>query len=301
MLSMYLAIALAFHILQRVIEEETHTYASGFRSREAGALVRIRASTLEEIRMAWQAQCTAALFIVGAVALAVSSSATLCHAQEPQQSAAFVAAEARERDAETLRSLGAEGQLLYERDRVKLDGYQYCSQAVALADRGEFRESIRAASKALMLAEAEGNGHLQALARRDLAIAYNYAGNLERAEQYARDALNQPNSDPQKVVAPASKVLGDVQARRGDYAQALTHYNHALAVASEKYKTLVQVSIVNVELKLGHTEQAEKLLTAIPESDALSIGDILLRTRGNLRLAQGRYKESLAIFTGALK
>jgi CHAT domain-containing protein len=222
-------------------------------------------------------------------------------AQEPQQTAAFTAAEARGRDAETLRSLVSEGQLLYERDRVKLDGYQYCSQAVALADRGEFRESIRAASKALVLAEAEGNDRLQAFAKRDLAIAYNYAGNLARAEQYAREALSQPNSDPQKVVAPASKVLGDVQTRRGDYAQALQFYNHALAASGEKYKPLVQLSIVNVELKLGHTDQADQLLRSIPEQDSAGIRDIMLRTRGNVRLAQGRYKESLEIFKDALK
>jgi CHAT domain-containing protein/predicted negative regulator of RcsB-dependent stress response len=251
--------------------------------------------------MAWQAQCTAGLLAFSAAAAAVSLSVAPSYAQEPQQTAAFTAAEARGRDAETLRSLVSEGQLLYERDRVKLDGYQYCSQAVALADRGEFRESIRAASKALVLADAEGNDRLQAFATRDLAIAYNYAGNLARAEQYAREALSQPNSDPQKVVAPASKVLGDVQARRGDYAQALQFYNHALAAAGEKYKPLVQLSIVNVELKLGHNDQADQLLRSIPEQDSAGIRDIMLRTRGNVRLAQGRYKESLAIFNDALK
>jgi len=251
--------------------------------------------------MAWQARCTAGLLAFGAAAVAVSSSVAPAYAQEPQQTAAFTAAEARGRDAETLRSLVSEGQLLYERDRVKLDGYQYCSQAVALADRGEFRESIRAASKALVLAEAEGNDRLQAFAKRDLAIAYNYAGNLARAEQYARESLSQPNSDPQKVVAPASKVLGDVQARRGDYAQALQFYNHALAAAGEKYKPLVQLSIVNVELKLGHNDQADQLLRSIPEQDSAGIRDIMLRTRGNVRLAQGRYKEALEIFNDALK
>jgi len=238
---------------------------------------------------------------LGASALSLLLTASLCFAQEPQPSAAFATAEARERDAETLRSLVAEGQLLYERDKVRLDGYQYCSQAVALADRGEFRESIRAASKALMLAQAEGNDHLEALAKRDLAIAYNYAGNLERAEQYAREALGQPNSDPQRVGAPASKVIGDVQARRGEYARALASYQHGLAISGEKYKPLVQLSIANVELKLGHTDQAETLLASIPDPDGPGIRDLVLRTRGNLRLAQGRYQESLQAYTGALK
>ena len=69
-----------------------------------------------------------------AAALAASLTAPFCYAQDPHPSLAFATAEARERDAETLRSLVAEGQLLYESDRVKLDGYQYCSQAVAFAD-----------------------------------------------------------------------------------------------------------------------------------------------------------------------
>jgi CHAT domain-containing protein/predicted negative regulator of RcsB-dependent stress response len=238
---------------------------------------------------------------LGAAALCLSLVASVCFAQEPKATAAYTTAEARERDAETLRSLVAEGQLLYERDEVRLDGYQYCSQAVALADRGEFRESIRAASKALVLAQAEGNDHLEALAKRDLAIAYNYAGNLERAEQYAREALGHPNSDPQRVGAPASKVIGDVQVRRGDYTRALASYQHALAISGAKYKPLVQLSIANVEVKLGHTDQAEALLASIPDSDGPGIRDMVLRTRGNLRLAQGRYQESLEAYNGALK
>src|SRR5204863_115599 len=58
---------------------------------------------------------------------------------------------ARQRDAESLFSVSAEGKALYERDVVKLDGYGYCGRSIALAEQGEFRQSIRAASKALHL------------------------------------------------------------------------------------------------------------------------------------------------------
>ena len=57
-------------------------------------------------------------------------------------------AQARSKDAETIKSLSTEGQLLYQKDRVKLDGAMYCAQAVALAEKGEFRLSVQAASKA---------------------------------------------------------------------------------------------------------------------------------------------------------
>jgi CHAT domain-containing protein len=48
-------------------------------------------------------------------------------------------------------------------------------------------------------------------------------------------------------------------------------------------------------------DQAEALLASIPDSDGPGIRDMVLRTRGNLRLAQGRYQESLEAYNGALK
>ena len=97
-------------------------------------------------------------------------------------------AESRQKDAETLSSLLAEGRLLYERDKLRLGGYQYCSQAVSLAEQGEFRGSIEAASKALYLGQESRDDNLIASAKRDFAIAYSYAGDLERADDYARQA-----------------------------------------------------------------------------------------------------------------
>src|SRR3546814_1880924 len=82
-------------------------------------------------------------------------------------------------DVDTLLSLTSEGALLYENDEVKLDGYQYCSQAVALAERGELRRSVQAASKALHVALQSGHNDLLGKAYRDLAITFSYAGSLE--------------------------------------------------------------------------------------------------------------------------
>ena len=103
--------------------------------------------------------------------------------------------------------------MLYAQDTVKLSGYQYCSQAVALAESGEFRQSVRAASKALHLANTTNDPNLLALANRDLAIVFSYAGQMEKAEQFAREALRHPARDPKLVIGPAHKVIGDVQVR----------------------------------------------------------------------------------------
>ncbi|WP_233449396.1 hypothetical protein [Thermomonas carbonis] len=116
-----------------------------------------------------------------------------------------LAAIGRLEDADTALSLAAEGAALYERDVVKLDGYAYCSQAVELAEKGEFRESTRAASKALHVALQTGNTDLLGKAYRDLAIAFSYAGQLERAEQFATLSLKYPGVDPTQVNGPARR------------------------------------------------------------------------------------------------
>ena len=136
-------------------------------------------------------------FAPPAAGVGQSAPAAAQAAQAPPPAAADVRAEAREvlaavgrlEDADTALSLAAEGAALYDAEKVKLDGYAYCSQAVELAEQGEFRESARAASKALHVALQSGNVDLLGKAYRDLAIAFSYAGQLQRAEQFANLAL----------------------------------------------------------------------------------------------------------------
>ncbi|MDQ7975423.1 MAG: hypothetical protein REJ24_22790, partial [Rhodocyclaceae bacterium] len=80
--------------------------------------------------------------------------ALAAHAQPAPdaEAAASRQEQARLADTDTLLALTNDGAILYAQDKVKLSGYQYCSQAVALAEAGEFRQSVRAASKALHLA-----------------------------------------------------------------------------------------------------------------------------------------------------
>src|SRR3546814_12171699 len=113
---------------------------------------------------------------------------------------------------------------LFRSDEVKLDGYQYCSQAVALAERGELRRSVQAASKALHVALQSGNNDLLGKAYRDLAITFSYAGSLERAEAFARPALEHPATDPTQTGGPAHKPTGDVPVRQPRYPAALPRY-----------------------------------------------------------------------------
>lgn len=203
---------------------------------------------------------------------------------------------ARQRDAETLVALTTEGKALLERDVIKLDGYTYCGAAVALAEQGEFRQSIRAASKALVIGNAGANEDLQAVAQRDLALAYSYAGLLDEAERYARATLALKVNEPQQTYAPAHKILGDVAARRGRSDEAVAEYMKALELASPRFRPLVLVSLANASTSAGRAADALAQLDQIPAAEADKIAPYHRRSRANALLAAGRPDEALALF-----
>ncbi len=206
--------------------------------------------------------------------------------------AASKAEQARLADTDTLLALTSEGAVLYGQDSVKLSGYQYCSQAVALAEAGEFRQSVRAASKALHLANATNDPNLMAMANRDLAIVYSYSGQLEKAEEFAREALRHQARDPKLVVGPVQKVIGDVRSRRGDYSGAVLSYDEALANSSQRYAPLVQASLVNALIEAGDAARAREVLgTMAPPKDAPLTAQ-LDRTRARLLLAENKPAEA---------
>ena len=95
---------------------------------------------------------SAVLSPVVSAQVALPAAAPVPAADADGDARAALAAIGRLDDADTALSLAAEGAALYEREAVKLDGYAYCSQAVELAEKGEFRESAQAASKALHVA-----------------------------------------------------------------------------------------------------------------------------------------------------
>jgi len=203
---------------------------------------------------------------------------------------------ARHRDADGLLALSAEGRALYERDVIKLDGYGYCGRSIALAEQGEFRQSIRAASKALHVGNSTDNEDLRSLAQRDLAISYNYAGLLDEAERFAQGALALKPKQPQQAHAPAYKVLGDVAVRRGRYGDAAEAYKSSLALASERFRPLVLVSLANAYTAAGRPREALQQLDQLPAREAGKLGGFYSRSRANALLAAGLNDQALALF-----
>lgn len=210
-------------------------------------------------------------------------------------SEAFEAAENRVRDAETLKTLTDEGRVLYEKERIKLDGAAYCGQAVTLAEHGEFRQSIQAASKALMLGQMQANTALVASAKRDLAITYSYAGDLDRAEDYARQALAEAGGAQPVVAGPVLKVLGDVASRRGKYPDAIANYQRAQAAASDKYRPLITISLANTYVLAGQPAQARAQYREIGAVPA-ALQNAFRRGQANLALAEGDAPMAMRMF-----
>jgi CHAT domain-containing protein len=211
----------------------------------------------------------------------------------------FDKARARQQDSETLRSLTDEGRLLYQKDRIKLDGFQYCGQAIALAERGEFRQSIQAASKALIIGQQQNNGKLVASAKRDLAITYSYAGDLEQAAHYAREALAEPDGAAPAIAGPSLKTLGDVYARKGNYAEAINYYQKAETAASDKFRPLVAISLANAYMLNQQLAESRSLYQRIGQPDA-TLRSAFQRGLANLSLAEKDYPAALKLFTAVV-
>lgn len=252
----------------------------------------------------WSAIVLAACLTWGAGSNAFSASpATPASDAAPglaPESTGFRQAAERERDAETLQTLTAEGRLLLSRDHVTLPAYDYCSMSVSAAERGDFRDSVEAASRALVMAQRTDNADLAALSKRDLAIAYSYAGDLEDAERYAKDALASTPKAPEQVFAPAYKVLGDVALRRDQPQEAITDYNHALETASPRYRPLVLISVTNAQIAAGDTAAARKTFDAASPPPTADLEPAWRRIEGNLLLAEGKPEDARRAFSALL-
>ncbi len=165
-----------------------------------------------------------------------------------------------------------------------------------LAEQGEFRESARAASKALHVALQSGNVDLLGKAYRDLAIAFNYAGQLERAEQFANLALKYPGIDPTQVNGPARKVIGDVRTRQARYDEAIAAYDLAREASSARFRPLVEASLANALILSGDLTRARDTLDAVPAPADARQQAQLQRTRGRLLLAENKPEEALVLY-----
>lgn len=213
--------------------------------------------------------------------------------------------EAMVRDAETAAGLLASGKLLYNADTYKQDWAQYCSNAVALANRGEFRQAVREASKALFLGQSANNTNALAYAARDLGYAYSLAGDLDRAEEWAKRSLTHlarsAVRDRSAVLVPVHQVLGDIASRRNEIDTAVKHYQTALSELGgfDPARLPLRISVANAEIRRGKIDAARQILDDIGVGDA-PWAPFVSRARGQLASAERNYAKAVEHFAAAV-
>lgn len=209
----------------------------------------------------------------------------------------------RVKEAESLTKLTAEGRLLYADDYRKWG--DICREAWQLAEDGHFREAIRMASKALFIGESQGNSSAQAYARRDLSLAYSYAGQLDRALEYAQQASNIAQQslawrEQDAILKVTQKVAGDVFLRRGQASEAIQAYQSALKYSTGGWKLFVQISLANAHIAAKDFSSARIIFSEIGSTDRHAMRQRIQRARGSLALAEGNPDEALKLFSGSL-
>lgn len=221
----------------------------------------------------------------------------------------LAAVQARIRDSENAVTLTSEGRSLYESDTNKRSAYEYCSQAIGLAERGEFRESIRAAAKALFLGQSTNKEDHVAHAKRDLAMAYLYAGDLTHAEQYAREAIEHYKDARNRnaVDGGAYKTLGDVALRHGRYENAFDYYDKSIDRAEGGLRFYARAALASSLVAAGQLdrapaaiENAESYIGTLGPQQRIGAGSLIARIRGALALKGSKTAQAISLYRSAI-
>lgn len=211
------------------------------------------------------------------------------------------------RDAETAAGLATSGKLFYDADSYKETWSKYCSNSIALANRGEFRKAVREASKALYIGQSTNNSRAMTFASRDLAYAYSLAGDLERAEDWAKLGLSHANNtrlgrDSGSVLGAIHKVLGDIALRRDKHELAIKSYETALSylLGGDRLRDPAKISMANAQIRRGNIDAAQQILDDIGAVEG-DLAPYVARAHGQLALTKRDYKKATEYFTAAIK
>ena len=220
-------------------------------------------------------------------------------------------AEIRAREVDTAARLSVEGAALYQADTEKKTGYEYCSSALNLANRGEFRRAIREATKALFLGQQSGDAYLLAHANRDIALAYTLAGQFDRAETFIEQAVkdigvSSDRNNSNRVKSQIYKIRGDIRLRQGRTEEALSDYLVALKeVAGETSRSgvqrigLAEASLANAYLQSGDTRSAMEYFGRAREKLDEEFQRLIDRGLADVALREGRHEEARRLFAAA--
>jgi CHAT domain-containing protein len=243
--------------------------------------------------------------LVVAVTFVIGALLVMPHALAQQETGKTPRLSALLRDAETAAGLVASGKLFYGDDSEKKTWGDYCRNSFRLSERGEFRQAVREASKALFLGQDSGNATALAWANRDLAYAYSFSGDLDRAEEFAKQALyhigRSSSSNSADVISIANKILGDIAMRRNDADVAIKHYQSAMSemFGASRHLVPTKIAIANAEIKRGKFDVARKILDDIG-AGGRTWAPMMLRARGQLSMAERGYAKAVEHYSSAI-
>lgn len=224
------------------------------------------------------------------------------------------------RDINSLSGVSKLGGALLAADPDKKKWGDYCTMSQSQAQRGEFRESIRTASKALYMGETANANYGAAIiyASNDIATAYSYAGDHTTANEWA-DRTLQAISRGYETWAREPVRLIEVNAYRlralhlsqaGKHTDALAEINKALnllpSFGAGFIKAELSITVSAFQLRAGLINAAfdSARKVAATETDPLlklaasrAVGDAAL-VKKDFALAVEAYGTALAAAVG---
>ena len=231
-----------------------------------------------------------------------------------------LAPEAFLRDINSLSGVSKLGGALLAADPDKKKWGDYCTMSQSQAQRGDFRESIRTASKALYMGESANANYGAAIvySSNDIATAYSYAGDHTAANEWANRTLQAIGRGYESWAREVVRLI-EVNSYRlralhlsqsGNHADALSEINKAMgllpSLGAGFIKAELSVTLSALQLRAGQfdaaLDTARKVATT--ENDPLlklaasrAVGDAALAKKA-FPLAVEAYGTALAAAVG---
>ena len=226
------------------------------------------------------------------------------------------APEAFSSDVNSVAGVSKIGAILYAADPSKQSWQNYCGASQALASRGEFRQAIRTAAKALYVGDPNGQSSSPAyiFATNDIATAYGYAGDHASASEWASKMLAASDKGTDQdwlrqqlptLRANARRIRALALSQQGRPAEASAELRSGLEglpyFGAGYVKAEMRLALASIEMKSGNLDKAaEALAPVLRESDATlklaanrAAGDLAL-ARKDSKAAVGHFKLGLA-------
>jgi CHAT domain-containing protein len=219
------------------------------------------------------------------------------------------------KDISNLAGLSQAGRFLIESDPVRRAWGDYCASSQELARRGQFREAVRMAARALFLANQQnsnGFGGANIYAKTDIATAYSLAGNHQQAGYWADSAFESIRQGYENWVQPNLPViranLHRIKAlqlmHEGKAAEALAEVQKGADALPRFGAPFVRaeyaITTSSLLLRAGRVDDAATEIAKVQAETDPGIVVPALRTQADIALRRGKPAEALPLLDRAL-